>query len=290
MNSALHSLDAAVAPSPASTDLGAAAASGGSRILYEGMDSPRFAADLERAELEAKVFAESWRGKLADSPTRPDAGETLAAAVKAYESLQDLTGRIMAYASLLYASDTSDAGEREVLRRRAGTGDGARRRPPVLRARAQPPRRRRLEAAMAAPALGHYRPWLEDIRKEKPHQLADEIEQLFLEKSVSGARGVEPAVRRHDVGPAVRLRRREPDARAAARQAPRPGRDEARGGGGTRSPRRLARTCASSRSSPTRSPRTRKSPTAGASSPTSPIRAISPIGSSARWSRRWLRR
>ena len=40
---------------------------------------------------------------------------------------------------------------------------------------------------MAAPALGHYRPWLEDIRKEKPHQLADDIEQLFLEKSVSGA-------------------------------------------------------------------------------------------------------
>ena len=40
---------------------------------------------------------------------------------------------------------------------------------------------------MAAPALAHYRPWLEDIRKEKPHQLADEIEQLFLEKSVSGA-------------------------------------------------------------------------------------------------------
>ena len=40
---------------------------------------------------------------------------------------------------------------------------------------------------MATPTLGRYRPWLEDIRKEKPHQLADEIEQLFLEKSVSGA-------------------------------------------------------------------------------------------------------
>ena len=32
----------------------------------------------------------------------------MAAAVKAYEQLQDLTGRIMAYASLLYASDTSN--------------------------------------------------------------------------------------------------------------------------------------------------------------------------------------
>ena len=40
---------------------------------------------------------------------------------------------------------------------------------------------------MADGALAHFRPWLEDIRKEKPHQLADDIEQLFLEKSVTGA-------------------------------------------------------------------------------------------------------
>jgi oligoendopeptidase F len=33
---------------------------------------------------------------------------------------------------------------------------------------------------------GHYRPWLEDLRKEKPHQLDDQIEQLFLEKSQTG--------------------------------------------------------------------------------------------------------
>src|SRR5205823_14298885 len=43
----------------------------------------------------------------------------------------------------------------------------------------------KLEAAMTEPALGHYRPWLEDIRKEKPYQLEDRIEQLFHEKSVT---------------------------------------------------------------------------------------------------------
>src|SRR5262245_51639548 len=40
---------------------------------------------------------------------------------------------------------------------------------------------------MADPVLAHYRPWIEDIRKEKPYQLDDRIEQLFHEKSVSGA-------------------------------------------------------------------------------------------------------
>jgi oligoendopeptidase F len=38
---------------------------------------------------------------------------------------------------------------------------------------------------MADPGLGHYRPWLEDIRKEKPYQLEDRVEQLFHEKSVT---------------------------------------------------------------------------------------------------------
>ncbi|MGO9419419.1 MAG: oligoendopeptidase F, partial [Roseiarcus sp.] len=42
--------------------------------LYDSMDSPRFAADLERARLEAKAFAESWRGKLAGVAAGPQAG------------------------------------------------------------------------------------------------------------------------------------------------------------------------------------------------------------------------
>ncbi len=39
---------------------------------------------------------------------------------------------------------------------------------------------------MADPALGHYRPWLEDVRRYQPYQLEDRVEQLFHEKSVTG--------------------------------------------------------------------------------------------------------
>src|SRR3984957_19135983 len=106
MSSKSHSLDVAVSAPPA-PDLGALP-EWRLQDLYEGMDSASFAADLERAEQEAKSFAEAYRGKLAQFVGAHDAGATLAAAVKIYESLQDLTGRIMAYASLLYASDTSN--------------------------------------------------------------------------------------------------------------------------------------------------------------------------------------
>ena len=154
--------------------------------LYEGMDSPRFAADLKRAAADARTFATAYQGKLAELAKASDAGERLCAAVRAYEALQDLMGRIMSYASLLYAGDTSDvargkfygdaqekvtalAGELLFFELELNRLDDA-----------------ALDAATRGSALAHYRPWLEDIRKERPHQLADDIEQLFLEKSVSG--------------------------------------------------------------------------------------------------------
>jgi oligoendopeptidase F len=43
-----------------------------------------------------------------------------------------------------------------------------------------------MDRAMADAALGHYRPWIEDVRKERPYQLEDRVEQLFHEKSVTG--------------------------------------------------------------------------------------------------------
>jgi len=39
---------------------------------------------------------------------------------------------------------------------------------------------------MKWPQLDRYRPWLEDVRREKPYQLEDRVELLFHEKSVTG--------------------------------------------------------------------------------------------------------
>src|SRR5437762_6806704 len=45
---------------------------------------------------------------------------------------------------------------------------------------------RDLDAKSSAPALARYRPWLRDVRAQRPHQLSDDLEKLLLEKSVSG--------------------------------------------------------------------------------------------------------
>ena len=155
--------------------------------LYSGMDSAVFAADLKRAGEEAKAFAQTYRGKLEIIARDSAAGEKLGLAVRAYEAIQDLVGRIMSYAGLVYAGDTSDAARAKFYgdaqeKVTALAGD-------LLFFELELNRLddKLIDAAMANPLTGHYRPWLEDIRKERPHQLADEIEQLFLEKSVSGA-------------------------------------------------------------------------------------------------------
>ena len=128
--------------------------------LYDSMDSPKFFADFERARLEAKAFAERWRGRLATIAASPDAGETLAEAVRGYEALQDLAGRVMSYASLTYASDTSDAARAKFYgdaneKVTALAGD-------LLFFELELNRLddAALEAAMATNALGRYRPWL----------------------------------------------------------------------------------------------------------------------------------
>ena len=122
-------------------------------------------------------------------------------------------------------------GAREVLWRRARTGDRARRRSPVLRARAQPHRRR---AARGGDASAGARP-LSSLARGHPQGEAASASRRSR-AAVPGEIGqrrrrMEPAVRRHDGGAEVRFRGREPDARAAARQAHGPGPGETRGGG-----------------------------------------------------------
>src|SRR4051794_33128196 len=72
--------------------------------LYPGIDSPELKRDLERADADSIAFEESYKGRLAALT----ADGKLVEAVKNYEALDDLIGRLISYAGLVYAGDTSD--------------------------------------------------------------------------------------------------------------------------------------------------------------------------------------
>ena len=149
--------------------------------LYPGPDSPALTGDLAWLADDATAFHQRYEGKLADL-----SGAALGAAVEAYEGMQELTGRILSYASLVHAGNLADPDIGrfyQTIQERTNAistsllfftlelnrlDDAA------------------LEAKEADLALARYRPWLRDIRAFRQHQLSDEVEKLLHEKYVAG--------------------------------------------------------------------------------------------------------
>src|SRR2546426_1411145 len=76
--------------------------------LYAGIDDPKVKRDLDWADAYSIAFEEDYKGKLAALAESPDAGPALAEAVKRYERLDDLLGRLVSYAGLIHAGNTID--------------------------------------------------------------------------------------------------------------------------------------------------------------------------------------
>jgi oligoendopeptidase F len=153
--------------------------------LYSGLDDPAIKRDLDKTDADCAAFETAYRGKLADIAGAPQGGAVLAEAVRAYEAIDDLTGRLGSYAGLIHAGNTVDPARTKFygdVQERLTTASTH-----LLFFTLELNRvdDAVLEKAMADPALGHYRPWLEDVRRYRPYQLEDRVEQLFHEKSVT---------------------------------------------------------------------------------------------------------
>ena len=155
--------------------------------LYPGMDSSQFKADLDGVLELAQALAGRYRGKLAAFAAQPDGSEKLAEGVQAYESLSDLLGRIGAYAGLVYSGDTTDPLRAKFYGDTQDKLNGA-----ITELLFFELELNRIEPELIAKCAGmaplsHWKPWLDDLAKDKPHQLDDRIEALFHEKSMTGA-------------------------------------------------------------------------------------------------------
>ncbi|MBT9369305.1 M3 family oligoendopeptidase [Rhizobium sp. CSW-27] len=155
--------------------------------LYPSRDSTEFVNDLSRAMEMALAFETRWKGRLSDAAARTG-DEGLGAAIAAYEALDDLVGRIGSFAGLTYYSDTASPANGKFF------GD-VQAKLTDLSAHLLffPLELNRIDDSQIDACLkaderaAHYAPWLLDLRKDKPFQLDDRLEQLFLEKSMTSA-------------------------------------------------------------------------------------------------------
>ena len=152
--------------------------------LYSSIDCEEIAADIENAGEKADAFAACYKGKLAELTASGGAG--LAAAISEFETIEEILGKLMSYAGLVYAGDTSDPERAKFY------GDLQGKLTDISTTLLFFPLEINriddacLEAALEDASLAAYKPWLDDLRLERPYQLADDIERLFHEKSVTG--------------------------------------------------------------------------------------------------------
>jgi oligoendopeptidase F len=154
--------------------------------LYPAMDSPAFSADLAWLERESATFAARYRGQLAALAGAPKGASGLHEAIASYEAIEDRMGRVISYAGLIYATDTTNPAHGKFY------GDAQEKITTIssdllfFTLELNRIDDALLDALMAKAPLSHYAPWLMDLKKDKPYQLEDRIEQVFHEKSVTG--------------------------------------------------------------------------------------------------------
>lgn len=154
--------------------------------LYAGMDAPELARDLDRIAADAASFESAWKGRLEAAARAPASGD-LGRALRDYEAIEELMGRIGSYAGLLYAGDTANPVHAKFYGDVQQKLTDASAHLLFFTLELNRIDDATVDAALDAdPVFGRYRPWVVDLRQDKPYQLEDRVEQLFHEKSITG--------------------------------------------------------------------------------------------------------
>jgi oligoendopeptidase F len=149
--------------------------------LYPGPDAPEVKNDLERAGRDAEAFAAAYEGKLAAL-----SGLNLGAAIASYEQIEEILGRIMSYAQLLFSGDSTDSSIARFYQTMSEQVTAISSRLVFFTLELNRLEDDVLEAKLAEPNCARWRPWLRDLRVFRPHQLSDDLEKLLHEKEVTG--------------------------------------------------------------------------------------------------------
>ena len=150
--------------------------------LYASPEDPRLAADLDKAEAESRAFEAAHAGKVASL-----SGDALAAAIAAYEAIEERLGRAMSYAQLVFSGDAQDAANGRFYQTTQERVTTISSHLLFLTLEINRLEDEALERKLAgSAALRRWRPFLRDLRVFRPHQLSDELEKLLHEKEVTG--------------------------------------------------------------------------------------------------------
>ena len=150
--------------------------------LYSSPTAPEFTRDIAFIDIEARRLADLYQGRIVGMGGD---GKALAQAISTVEKLSDVMGRIGSFAGLRFYGNMADPERAKFYGDVQEKLTDASGHLIFFELELNKIADADLASALKVPALARYKPWLDDLRKEKPHQLEEMVEKLFLEKSMT---------------------------------------------------------------------------------------------------------
>jgi oligoendopeptidase F len=150
--------------------------------LYPGMESPEVAADLAAMEQAAIALEAEAKGHLAELD-----GAALAAVIRRSEDIDEVLSKLGSYASLLYAGNVADPEIGKFYQSITERVNDISAHLLFVTLEINRLDETRLQEMLAVPDLAYYKPWLDNLRLFRQHQLSDELETALHELHVVGS-------------------------------------------------------------------------------------------------------
>ena len=144
--------------------------------LYDGIDDPRAARDLDQCRRQAKEVEERFAGTLTDIDA-----ESLRSLVERLEEIAERLGRISAFAFLNFSTQTRDAAASGFLQRVREKASAIGRHTVFFQLEWCALDEKTASRLLADPCLDRYRHYLRGLRRYAPHMLGQAEEQLLIE-------------------------------------------------------------------------------------------------------------
>jgi oligoendopeptidase F len=153
--------------------------------LYSGLDDSRIERDTKGLIKKSAAFEKKYRGKINSKTIN---APTLLKAVSELESISEQIGKLLSFAYLIFAADTAKPEHGAFLQKIQEKATEARKYLMFFELEWVKLNDSKARKLMGDRKLSHYRHFLEQERKYKPHRLSEPEEKILDEKANTGSR------------------------------------------------------------------------------------------------------
>ncbi len=153
--------------------------------LYSGLNDSRIERDIKGLIKKSEAFEKKYRGRINSKTVN---APTLLKAVRELESISEQAGKLLSFAYLIFAADTGKSEHGAFLQKIQEKATEARKYLMFFELEWVALNDSKAEKLITDKRLSHYRHFLEQERRYKPHRLSEPEEKILDDKANTGSR------------------------------------------------------------------------------------------------------